>query len=142
MRKTSKDGPGGRESEIQIPIPSQFLHASSSSALALRHNLSRNATPRPDPLAIKQQDPGDQRQQRTDAAEQRTGLRVADGAEHLVGEEREDGGHEVPHEGLGGQGGRGVAVVDVGQVVEDGEVDDEDADLGGADGEDWGDPVD
>lgn len=113
-----------------------------SRTILIRHDLSGDFAPGSDLLPVEQQDPRDGGQDRGDAAQQAAGGRVAQASEHLVGEQGENGGEEVPGETLGGQSTRGVPMVDVGQVIEDGEVDGKDPHLGATQGQDRGDPVD
>ncbi|KAK5215732.1 hypothetical protein LTR72_011219 [Exophiala xenobiotica] len=66
--------------------------------------------------------------------------RIAELLEHLIGEQGEDGGGDIPCRTLGGPRTRRIPMIDVGQVIEDGEVDDENAHLGAAEGQDGRDP--
>ena len=99
-------------------------------------------TPGPNPRPKKDQHPRHDRQERTDAAQQARGAGRAQAPKHGLGEEREHGGEHVAAKALRRERRRRVAVVDVGEVVENGEVDGEDADLGAGEGEDGDDPGD
>lgn len=106
-----------------------------------RHDLSRNLTPRTDFLSIEQQHPRHGGQQRGDAAQQTTRRGVPETPEHLIREQGKHGGKDISREPLRGQGTRGVPMIHVGQVVEDGEVDGEDAHLRTPQRHDGGDPM-
>ena len=113
-----------------------------SGELTSLYNLASKATPRPDPRPVKHQYPRHERQQRPHPAQQAARAAIRQPLVHLGCDEGEDAGEDVAAEGLGGEGGAGVAVVRVGEVVEDGEVDGEDADGGECDGDGRHDPMD
>lgn len=108
----------------------------------LFHNLTRKLTPRPDPRAIKQQHPGNERQQSTHPAKERRGPLKRHGREHLARDQREHTPQHIPAKRLRRQRRARVAVVRIGQEIEHGEVDGEDAHCGATHRDRRHDPVD
>lgn len=115
-------------------------------------------TVRADLRPIEGQDPGHEGQQdalvtvslqqRAAGEKERTydppqetgGPLVGQVGEHKIGDQGKDAGQDVATERLGGNGRAGVAVVGIGQVVEGGQVDGEDAHGGTAQGQHGHDP--
>lgn len=106
-----------------------------------RHDLPGDLAPRADLLAIEQQHPRHEGQQRGDPAQQTTRAGIAQLSEHLIREQWKDGGEDIPRKPLRGQRTRRVPMVHVGQVIEHGEIDDEDAHLGATQRQHGRDPV-
>ena len=106
------------------------------------HHLARDPTPSPNPRSIKHKNPRNNRERDTDPPQQASSPLKRQRAENGIREERRRGRATAAAERLGRDGRAGIAAVGVGEVVEHGEIDGEDAEGDAADGEGWDDPVD
>ncbi len=102
-------------------------------------HLTRKLTPSPDPRTKEDESKRYDSQYRADSAEETARAWEPEISKHGLGEEREDSSEDIAAERLRGQCRGGVAVVNVCEVVEDGEVDGEDANLGTAESKDGND---
>jgi hypothetical protein len=105
------------------------------------HNLASKLAPRSNARPIKDQNPRHDRQQSAHASQKATSALESHRLEHLRREKRESASQDITAETLRGERGAGVAVVSVGEVVENGEIDAENPHGRAADAESGEDPV-
>lgn len=106
----------------------------------MHQDLTGDPAPLPDPRTQKNQHPRDNGQQCTHSPQQTRRARRAQPPEHRLRKQRKDGREHIPAEALGRQGRGRVAVVDVSKIIEDSQINGEDADLGATKGKRGYDP--
>lgn len=137
---------------LRIPstrnIGSTCLHAPPLVLSAPRHGLlllaqvDAEARVGADGVALPDEQEGDDAHEGAQAAEEAARAGDAEAVEHGHGGEREDDGEEAAGHGGGGVGGRGVHLVGVGEVVEQGHEDEHEAGAEGQAGQHGDDEVD
>jgi hypothetical protein len=118
-----------------------MLFSSQKNTFSSLHDLASKLAPRSDARAVKDQHPRHNRQQSAHPSQKATSALESHRFEHLRREQRESASQDITAETLRSERGAGVAVVSVGEVVENGEVDAENPHGCAADAESREDPV-